>query len=235
MDNGSGMSVGDAMALSNNGFGGNSLLGMIFLFALIFGFNGSGFGGNGNTNAIQADVNRGFDNQNLQAQTRDILAAVTNGTAQTIGATNQSFHDSLMANQNLYNEVQRDVAALGVGQANMLANQNQCCSNIRLEYQQGNAALAAQIAQNEYNNAMRDAATNANFTAQIQGLRDTWYEDKIASLQQQVQQLNGIIGNQGIQSQLDAIQSNMVTYPRGWSYNAGPSPFCNCGGYNCNI
>ena len=51
---------------AGDGFNGS----WIFLFAilaLLWGGNGAFGGGNGNTNAIQADVNRGFDNQNLQA------------------------------------------------------------------------------------------------------------------------------------------------------------------------
>jgi hypothetical protein len=222
------MSPADVVALANNdSMGGGNWFAMVLLFAIIFG-NG-GFGWGGNNNAVQADVNRGFDNQNLQAQTRDILSAVTDGTAQGIAATNQTFHDSLMANQGLYNELQRDVANVAMMAQQNQANQQQCCCETKMLVQQGNADLAAQIAQNEYNNAMRDAATNASFTAQIQGLKDAWYEDKIATLQQQVQGLNAAIGTQGIQSQLDAIQANMVTYPRGWSYSAGPSPFCGCG------
>ena len=57
----------------------------------------AGGNNNGNSNAIQADVNRGFDNQNLQAQTRDILAAVTNGTAQTIAASTQNASNAITA------------------------------------------------------------------------------------------------------------------------------------------
>ena len=84
MENGS-LSASDVALLSgNNGFGGFGNDGGIWLFALLFlfmaGGNGFGFGGgNGNSNAIQNDINRGFDNQNLQAQTRDILSAVTSG------------------------------------------------------------------------------------------------------------------------------------------------------------
>ena len=96
MTDGTGMSVADVAALSNGGFGGGWGDGGAFMwiFALLILANGGfgGFGNNGNTNAIQADVNRGFDNQNLQAQTRDILSAVTNGTAQTIAATHTRPH-----------------------------------------------------------------------------------------------------------------------------------------------
>ena len=56
----------------NDGFGGGLwIFGLIVLLAL---FNGNFSGGNGNANAIQADVNRGFDNQNLQPQ------STSNGT-----------------------------------------------------------------------------------------------------------------------------------------------------------
>ena len=124
MDN-AGLSAADVALLNNgeNGWGG-----MIWLFAIL-ALMGGGFGGgwgNNNGNAIQADVNRGFDNQNLQAQTRDILAAVTSGTAQSVAAANQVYHDITGYVGDKYMELQRDVAALAVGQANMIANQNQC-------------------------------------------------------------------------------------------------------------
>ena len=79
------------------GFGGGGLW-LFAILALMWGGNGV-FGGNGmnNSNAIQADVNRGFDNQNLQAQTRDILGAVTNGTAQTIAASTANATNAINA------------------------------------------------------------------------------------------------------------------------------------------
>lgn len=122
-----GLNASDVALLNNDGMNGWN--GMFFIFAIL-ALMGGGFGnfggGNGNANAIQADVNRGFDNQNLQAQTRDILAAVTAGTAQSVSTTNQVYHDITNYVGDKYSELQRDVAALAVGQANMLANQNQC-------------------------------------------------------------------------------------------------------------
>lgn len=131
MDN-SGLSAADVALMSRSGDDGfgNGWGGMIWLFAILAMMGGGGFGGwgngNGNANAIQADVNRGFDNQNLQAQTRDILSAVTAGTAQNVAAANQVYHDVVGYVGDKYTELQRDVAALAVGQANALANQNQC-------------------------------------------------------------------------------------------------------------
>lgn len=186
--------------------GENGWNGMIWLFAIL-ALMGGGFGnwaGGGNGNAIQADVNRGFDNQNLQAQTRDILSAVTNGTAQTVATTNQSFHDTLGAMQNLYNETTRDLAALSVGQANLQFNQQQCCCELK-----------QLIAQNKYDAAMRDAATNANIVAQNQKVIDLITENKIEALQNRVNQL-----------ELANALAGVVRYPTGYTYNAGQNPFC---------
>lgn len=205
-----GLTASDVALLNNDGMGGNGWGGMIWLFAILAlmggGFNG--FGGN-NGNAIQADVNRGFDNQNLQAQTRDILAAVTAGTAQSVAATNQSFHDITNYVGDKYGELQRDVAALAVGQANMLANQNACCCQTQ-----------GLIREMNYEAAMRDAATNANIVAQNQKILDALTTNRIDAMQNRINQLE-------LQNQL----GNVVRYPSGYTYNAGQSPFCGCG---CN-
>ena len=141
-------------------FGGGFIWVFAIIAILLFGNGGFGVGGNGNTNAIQADVNRGFDNQNLQNQTRDILTAVTNGTAQTVAATNQSFHDSLGVMQNLYNETARDIAALAVGQANLQASQAACCCD-----------------------------TKQLIMTEVQGVKDLIQQNKIEALQAQISAL----------------------------------------------
>ena len=211
MDNG-GLSAADVALLNNDGMGGWN--GMIWLFAILAMMGGGGFGGwgngNGNANAIQADVNRGFDNQNLQAQTRDILAAVTAGTAQGVATTNQVYHDITSYVGDKYSELQRDIAALAVGQANMLANQNQCCCNTQQLIQQMN-----------YEAAMRDANTNANITAMGQKIADLIVGNRMDDMQNRINQLE-------LQNQLQGV----VRYPNGYTYNAGQSPFCTC---NCNM
>lgn len=91
--------TGTPVIMGDNGMaGGMGFWGFLILAMFLFGGSGfGGFGGNGNTNAIQADVNRGFDNQNLQAQTRDILGAVTGGTAQTIAASTANASNAINA------------------------------------------------------------------------------------------------------------------------------------------
>lgn len=211
----SNVSLADIAAVTKDGDGwggGNSGWWIIILFFAIM-MNG-GWGNNGFANAIgyenlatSNEVQRGFDNQNLQAQTRDILAAVNDGTAQAVAATNQTFHDTLQAQQSLYNEVQRDLSGLALGQANILAKQNECCCDTLRAIDQANfqgAQNTSQIVQ-----AVRE---EGNVT------RALMQQDKIEALQQQVAQL-----------QLEQQMAGVVRYPSGLNYNAGPSPFCGCG------
>lgn len=199
----------------NDGFGfGNGGFMAFLIFALLMGNGFGGWGNNGFANAIgyqnlatQNDVQRGFDNQNSMANQREILGAVTGGTAQGVAAVNQSFHDIQNALYDKYGELQRDVAALGVGQANLLAKQNECCCN----------ALRAIDGVN-YNNAMNTAAINANTTAQTQKILDALAGNKIEALQNKVAEL-----------QLNQAMAGVVKYPNAMTYGAGPSPFCNCG------
>lgn len=193
-------------------WGGNS---MIFLIAILAMMNGGfGWGNNGFANAIgynnlatQNDVQRGFDALNQQDQGRDILSAVTAGTAQAVAATNQTFHDTVSYIGDKYMELQRDIAALAVGQANQLANQNQCCCDIK-----------QLISQSNYEAAMRDAATNANITAVGQKISDLITGNRMDDMQNRINQLE-------LQNQL----GNVVRYPNGWTYNAGSAPFCGNG------
>ena len=203
-----GLNASDVALL--NGDGMNGWTGMFFIFAIL-ALMGGGFGsfGGNNGNAIQADVNRGFDNQNLQAQTRDILSAVTAGTAQSVATTNQVYHDITSYVGDKYSDLQRDVAALAVGQANLLANQSECCCGIQRAIDGVN-----------YNAAMNTASINANTTAVGQKIIDAITANKIDEMQNRINQLE-------LQSQLAGV----VRYPNGFVYNAGSNPFCTC---NCN-
>lgn len=214
MGEGTGLSASDVALLNDDGLGNNSFIWLFAILALM----GGGFGGWGNNNVANAigyenlstsnEVQRGFDNQNSMANQRDILAAVNSGTAQAVAATNQTFHDTVNALQDKYAELQRDIAGVAVTQAQVIANQNECCCNTKM-----------QIAQNNYDAAMRDAATNANFTAQIQSVKDLIAGNRMADMQNQINEL-----------QLQNAMAGVVRYPNAWTYNAGISPFCGC---NC--
>ena len=206
-----GLSASDVALMSRDGDGYNGWGGMIWLFAIL-AMMGGGFNGFGNRGyeqyATRDQVQNGFDTQNLQAQTRDILAAVNAASMAGVQATNQVYHDIVSYVGDKYDELQRDLNGLAIGQSNLLAHQNECCGGI-----------TRQLMQNNYDAAMRDAATNANFTAQIQGLKDMIKDNKIEAMQARINQL-----------ELNNALQGVVRYPNGWTYNAGNSPFC--GGCN---
>lgn len=207
------LSASDVALLGERGYGdmwgGNS---MMWIFALLIlaggGFGGlGGWGGRDMGYATSAEVQRGFDTQNLQSQTRDILSAVTSGTAQSVAATNQTFHDTLGALNDKYGELQRDIAGLAVGQANLLAKENECCCS----------TLRA-IDSVNYNSAINTAAINANTTAQTQKILDAITGNRMADMQSQINEL-----------QLQQAVAGVVRYPNASTYYAGTNPFCSCG------
>lgn len=193
------------------------------ILALMWGGGFGGFGGFGNAgfaNAIgyqnlatQNDVQRGFDNQNSMANQREILSAVTDGTAQSVAATNQSFHDSLNVIQDKYGELQRDIYGVSGQVAQVLANQNACCCDTKM-------LISETAAQNRYDALKNTNDINAVTIGQTQKILDAISQNKIEALQGRVQQL-----------ELAAATQNTVKYPTTMSYTAGTSPFCNCG---CN-
>lgn len=132
------------VALLNRNDGGmfSGVNAMIWIFALLI-LAGGGFGGFGTANALgyenlatSNEVQRGFDNQNLQAQTRDILAAVNAGTAQSVAATNQVFHDIVGNLGDKYSELARDVAGVNMAVQQSIANQNECCCSTKMMMQE---------------------------------------------------------------------------------------------------
>lgn len=219
----SGLSASDVALLSRDPYGygyrggnygcGDGWGGFMWIFALLI-LAGGGFGGFGNNNAwmagnlaTQNDVQRGFDNQNTIANQREILAATTAGTAQSVAATNQTFHDTIAVLGDKYTELQRDIAGLAVGQTSLMAKENECCCS----------TLRA-IDSVNYNNALNTASINANTTAQTQKILDAMAANKIEDLQRQINAL-----------ELQNAVAGVVRYPNALTYNAGSSPFCNCG------
>ena len=134
-----GLTAADVALLNRNDggmFGGANA--MMWIFALLI-LAGGGFGGFGTANALgyenlatSNEVQRGFDNQNLQAQTRDILASVNAGTAQSVAATNQVYHDIVNNLGDKYSELARDVAGVQMSVQQAVANQNECCCSTKM-------------------------------------------------------------------------------------------------------
>ena len=193
--------------------------GGLWLFAILALMWGGGFGGFGNNafaNAIgyenlatSNEVQRGFDNQNAMANQREILSAVTNGTAQSVAATNQAFHDNLNVIQDKYSELARDIYGVASQVQANAAQQSECCCN----------TLRAIDGVN-YNNAINTADINANITAQTQKVLDAMTQNRFDAMQNRINQL-----------ELQQAVAGVVRYPSQLTYSAGASPFCNCGLY----
>ena len=221
-----GLSASDVALLSGNNtancWGDSSFL---WIFALLILANGGfGFGGNGFANAIgyenlatSNEVQRGFDNQNSMANQREILAAVNAGTAQSVGAANQVYHDIVDYVGDKYSELDRDVLSLGAGIQQVIANQNDCCCSTKLLLTEVGNGINANIAQSRYDAAMNTAAINANTTAQTQKILDAIVGNRMADMQQQINDLQ-------LQNQLASV----VRYPNNTFY-ADPSPCFNTG------
>ena len=193
---------------SGDGFGfGNGGLFAFLIFALLLGGNGAfgGWGNNGmnNSNAIQADVNRGFDNQNLQAQTRDILSAVTNGTAQTIAASTANATNAISAIKDGNASLIREFGNVENALTSLGGNLQNCCCGVNRNIDSVN-----------FNLAQSTAAINANTTAQTQKILDAISQNRIDALQSKVNQL-----------ELQNAVGNVVRYPTQTTFNAGYNPF----------
>ena len=119
------------------------------------------------TEAIQNQMQQGFDNQNSMANQRELLAA-----------TNQVYHDLTGYIGDKYAELDRDVLGINSTLQQVMANQNQCCCS----------TLRAIDGVN-YANAQNTAAINANTTAAVQKVLDAISTNKMEALQGRINQL----------------------------------------------
>lgn len=203
-----GLSAADVALLNSDGMGGWN--GMIWLFAIIAlmggGFGGFGFGG-GNAAALQgmatqADMQRGFDQQNTMAQTRDILSAVTGGTAQTIAASTQNAANAITAIKDGNASLIREFGNVENALTSLGGNMQSCCCEI----------LRAVDGVN-YNSALNTASINATTTAQTQKILDAIMGNRLAEMEQQIQQLT-----------LQNAMQGVLRFPSAWTYAGGVFP-----------
>jgi hypothetical protein len=204
------MSLADIAAVTgrndgycDGGFGGNSWIVLIILFAMIFGWGGNGFGGNGNNGFTQAEVQRGFDNSAVIGK----LDRLGDG----ISSLGYELNNSIMGG---FNTTQRDMCTgfSAVNAAiNAAASQSaQCCCETNRN-----------IDAVRYENAQNTAAINANTTAQTQKILDAICGNRMADMQSQINNL-----------QLQAALSGVVRYPSATTYATTCNPFfggCACG------
>ena len=194
------MNMGNDGGVGLNGLGG--IFALLILLGIFTGGFGGGLNGNNGVSTLNADMQRGFDQQNTMYQTGNILTAVTNGTAQTIAASTQNAANAITAIKDGNASLIREFGTVETALTSLAGQMQNCCCDVK-----------TQVMQSDYNAAMRDAATNANFTAQIQGVKDMIYQNKIEALQAQVGQL-----------QLQAATCNVLRFPNSWTFAGGVFP-----------
>lgn len=204
MDN---MSLSDIAAVTrgndNDGWGQGGAWWIIILFLFVF-MGGGGLWGN-RQGELGQYATAASQQEILFGQINDRLTNIGNGIC------------------NLGYEMQGNIGQLGKEVALAQAGTNttilqtgnsiqsqlaQCCCDNRL----ATANLAAQMDK-------QTCAINSNIDAKFAELQKNQLEQTIAAQAQRINQLE-------LQSQM----TNVVRYPNGYTYNAGPSPFCGCNG-----
>lgn len=211
MDNGT-FSPADYAAMSRNddGWGNSAWIWIFCLFFLFFGFGNGGWGNNSAQTAqtVQDAVTAGNGGYVTNAQMNDALKfqSLQDGNKDIISAIGQSKYDTantLAAIEQRITAQESNILALG---STIAEKQNTCCQ----ETLRGIDGV-------NYNAAMNTAAINQNTTAQVQKVLDAIQQNKIDSLQNQVNAL-----------QLQNATSGVLRYPNAFNYSM-PNPFCNCG------
>ena len=196
-----GLTPADIAAVNgNNGWGGFGNEGL-WLFAIL-ALMGGGFGnwgnrGTGDRNATVSDVQRATDFAALERQNNETVAAVRQAAYDNQGAIKDG-------NYNVLGEI-RDLQSAA---ASGFARQQECCCE----------TLRAIDGVN-YNAAMNTASINANTPAQTQKILDAISGNRMADMQNQINQLQ--------------LQAALCGIPRTTPYGYGIVPqFAGC---NSNI
>lgn len=212
MTDGGSLSPADVMAISNDGMGGNNAFFWIFALLLLGGLgNGGGLYGGGYRPqyATQDFVQNGFNFNDLQDQNRDLLNAVTGGTAQAVAATQQAKYDNINVMKDVQTALGQQIADVKTMEQNILGNQNECCCSTKMMIAEQGAGLSAQIAQNKYETSMQLAGLEQRLTAKMDG-------NTIQELRDQLQNV-----------QMQQAMAGVVRYPNAWTFSAGNFP-CGC-------
>ena len=202
----------------NDGWGGNGCWWVVLLFFAMMFWGGNGmWGNNGFQNAIgyenlatSNEVQRGFDNQNSMSNQREILASVKDASYQGMQNANQNTQYITGQVMDKYNELERDIYGIAMTQQNAIANQQQCCCEIKM--------LIAETAANQrYESAMQNNAT-------IQAIREEGAATRAQADQRYMAEQDRRIAQLEMQIELAGV----VSHPMSTAYNAGYNPFCNC-------
>ena len=184
------MSMPEYPLSGESGFGCNNAWLVIILFVMIFGWGGNGFGGNRNAMNFNGLENAvGRLSDQQAAIARQNDNAICSLGYQTLDQTSKLGSTI----QQGFNQTQAQLA--------------ECCCTTQRGIDSVN-----------YNGAINTAAIQQTVTEQTQKVLDTITGNRMADMQNQINQL-----------QLSQAMCGVVRYPNTFAYNAGPSPFCGNG------
>lgn len=208
------LSPADIAAMTGDGMGGNTAFFWIFALLLLGGMGGNGAWGGGGYRpqyATQTDVQNGFNFADLQDQNRDIMGAITGGTAQAVAATQQAKYDNINVMKDVQMALGSQISDVRSMEQSILGNQNECCCSTKMLIAEQAAGTNAQIAKNQYDLSMQMAGMEQRITSKMDANTIQDLRDQVAQLQM-AQATNGV-----------------VRYPNSWTFNAGQFPNCFCG------
>lgn len=203
MDTGYSLSDISAVTGGMNGLGGgNSLVTLLLLFALIsgggaFGWNNRNDFGQYATTASQQEILFGQQFQNLDNK----LDRLGNGIADATFAINNSIKD---------------------GNAMVVGRVVDEGRGLQMQLAEHNCGVQKNIDSVRFDMSNYAWDIKANDNANTQKILDVLAQNKIESLQGRINQL-----------ELQQAMCGVVRYPNTMTYDAGRSPFCNCGGCCC--
>lgn len=206
MDN---MSLSDIAAVTrgndNDGWGQGGAWWIIILFLFVF-MGGGGLWGNRQgeygqyaTAASQQEILYGQQFGQINDRLTNIGNGICNLGYEMQGNIGQLGKEFALA------QAGTNTTILQTGN-NIQSQLAQCCCDNRL----ATANLSAQMDK-------QTCAINSNIDAKFAELQKQQYEQTIAAQNQRISQL-----------ELASQMYGVVKYPNGYSYNAGPSPFCGC-------
>lgn len=169
-------------------FGGGSGLWLFAILALLWGGNGGLFGGNAGRAATVEDINNSANFSRLESQVQN------NGNL-----VETKFDSMQTAMQTGFTNIGNGICDLGY------------------KTQADFAAVNQAVMESRYLNEKAISESNAALAAQINALSQKMDQNKIETLQNQINQL-----------QLQNAMCGVVRYPTNTTYSAG-YPFANCG------
>lgn len=205
-----GFSLSDIAAATgnNDGFGNNSSWVLIILFAMIFGWNGNGFGSRGTDRAAtEGDIQRAVDLGSVLGGQRELAADIQRTNYEQIGAVKDAAYNNL-------SEIRDVGTAIAAGNSNvinmltsMMGKQQECCCETK-----------QLIMENRYLDEKHSSEVKDVVKDGVQKITELINGNRMADMQSQINQLY-------IKDALNGV----VRYPTSTAYTSGNNPFCSCG------